>query len=75
MEKVVQQNDFLEEETGNMQEGLRTLVMARKRLRNTTYNDFANSYHAASIKLEGRNEAMNAVVAQFWEHDLECCLD
>ena len=35
------------------------------------YNDFANSYHAASIKLEGRNEAMSAVVAQFLEHGLE----
>ena len=45
--------------------------MARKRLGNTTYNDFANSYQAASIKLEGRNEAMGAVVVQFLEHDLE----
>ena len=72
MAKIVQRNDWLEEETANMaREGLRTLVMARKRLGNTTYNDFANSYHAASIKLEGRNEAMNAVVAQFLEHDLE----
>ena len=48
-----------------------TLVMARKRLGNTTCNDFANLYHAASIQLEGRNEAMSAVVAQFLEHDLE----
>ena len=72
MAKIVQRNDWLEEETANMaREGLRTLVMARKRLGNATYNDFANSYHAASIKLEGRNEAMNAVVAQFLEHDLE----
>ena len=72
MAKIVQRNDWLEEETANMaREGLRTLVMARKRLGNTTYSDFANSYHAASIKLEGRNEAMSAVVAQFLEHDLE----
>ena len=52
-------------------EGLCTFVMARKRLGNMTYGDFANLYHAASIKLEGRNEAMSAVVAQFLEHDLE----
>ena len=72
MAKIVQRNDWLEEETANMaREGLRTLVMARKRLGNTTYGDFANLYHAASIKLEGRNEAMSAVVAQFLEHDLE----
>ena len=45
--------------------------MARKRLGNTTYNDFADSYHAASIKWEEKNEAMSAVVAQLLEHDLE----
>jgi phospholipid-translocating ATPase len=72
MTKIVQRNDWLEEETANMvREGLRTLVMARKRLGNTTYSDFANMYHAASIRLEGRNEAMSAIVAQFLEHDLE----
>jgi phospholipid-translocating ATPase len=33
MTKIVQRNDWLEEETANMaREGLRTLVMARKRL-------------------------------------------
>jgi phospholipid-translocating ATPase len=46
-------------------EGLRTLIMARKRLGYTTYSDLANIYHAASIRLEGRNEAMSVVVAQF----------
>ena len=72
MAKIVQRNDWLEEETANMaREGVRTLVMDRKRSGNTTYNDFTNSYRAASVKLEGRNEGMNAVVAQFLEHDLE----
>jgi phospholipid-translocating ATPase len=71
MTKIVQQNDWLEETAYMAREGLRTLVMARKRLGNTTYSDFANMYHAASIRLEGRNEAMSAVVAQFLEHDLE----
>jgi phospholipid-translocating ATPase len=53
-------------------EGLRTLIMARKRLGYTTYSDLANIYHAASIRLEGRNEAMSVVVAQFWNRS---CLD
>jgi phospholipid-translocating ATPase len=47
------------------------LVIARKRLVNATYGDFANMYHVASIRLVGRNETMSAVVAQFLEHDLE----
>lgn len=72
MSKIVQRNDWLEEETANMaREGLRTLVMARKRLSGNVYSDFAAAYHAASIKLEGRNEAMAAVVGQYLEHDLE----
>jgi phospholipid-translocating ATPase len=72
MTKIVQRYDWLQEKTAKMaREGLRTLVMARKRLGNTTYSDFANMYHAASIRLEGRNEAMCAIVAQFLEHDSE----
>jgi len=72
MAKIIQRNDWLEEEIANMaREGLCTLVMARKWLENTTYSDFVNLYHAASIKLEGRNEAMSAVVAQCLEHVLE----
>ncbi|KAG6877633.1 hypothetical protein C0993_005454 [Termitomyces sp. T159_Od127] len=72
MAKIVQRNDWLEEETGNMaREGLRTLVMARKRLGPQLYKDFKTRYHEASVKLEGRNEAMAAVVAEYLEHDLE----
>ena len=52
-------------------EGLRTLVMARRKLSDQAYTEFKEQYHQASIKLEGRNEAMNAVVAQYLEHDLE----
>ena len=69
---IVQQNDWLEEETGNMaREGLRTLVMARKRLSSNLYNEFKAAYHAASISLDGRNEAMAGVVEKYLEHDLE----
>ena len=70
--KIVQRNDWLEEETGNMaHEGLRMLAMARKRLSTGLYNEFADAYHRASISVEGRNEAMAAVVSKYLEHDLE----
>ncbi|KZT21321.1 protein transporter [Neolentinus lepideus HHB14362 ss-1] len=72
MAKIVQRNDWLEEECGNMaREGLRTLVMARKRLSEQSYADFKERHHEASIQLEGRNEAMATVVAETLEHDLE----
>ena len=72
MAKIVQRNDWLEEETSNMaREGLRTLVMARKRLSGQLYDAFKTRYHEASVKLDGRNEALAAVVAEFLEHDLE----
>ncbi|KAJ7703301.1 aminophospholipid-transporting P-type ATPase [Mycena rosella] len=72
MTRIVQRNDWLEEETANMaREGLRTLVMARKRVSAQMYADFKERYHAASIRLDGRNEAMTRVVAECLEHDLE----
>ena len=65
MSKIVQRNDWLEEETANMaREGLRTLVMARRKLSASSYEEFREQYHLASIRLEGRNEAMTEVVAQ-----------
>ncbi|KAJ7430851.1 hypothetical protein B0H11DRAFT_2133613 [Mycena galericulata] len=72
MTRIVQRNDWLEEETANMaREGLRTLVMARKRVSAQMYSDFKERYHAASVRLDGRNEAMARVVAECLEHDLE----
>ncbi|KAI6041769.1 hypothetical protein EDC04DRAFT_2665360 [Pisolithus marmoratus] len=72
MARIVQRNDWLEEETGNMaREGLRTLVVARKRLTSQHYATFKQQYHEASVRLEGRNEAMTAVVAEYLERDLE----
>ncbi|KAJ7188382.1 protein transporter [Mycena filopes] len=72
MTRIVQRNDWLEEETANMaREGLRTLVMARKRVSAQMYADFKERYHAASVRLDGRNEAMTRVVAECLEHDLE----
>lgn len=72
MSKIVQRNDWLEEETANMaREGLRTLVMAKKRLSGSLFAEFQKRYHEASVKLDGRNEAMSAVVGEILEHDLE----
>jgi len=72
MAKIVQRNDWLDEETANMaREGLRTLVMARKRLTAQSYEQFKKRYHEASVQLEGRNEAMGDVVREELEHDLE----
>ncbi len=72
MAKIVQRNDWLEEETANMaREGLRTLVVARRKLPEAVYEDFKARHHAASVRVEARNEAMTAVVAETLERDLE----
>ncbi|KAG8899040.1 putative aminophospholipid-translocase, partial [Tulasnella sp. 417] len=72
MAKIVQRNDWLEEETANMaREGLRTLVVGKKRISPEAFEEFRARYHDASVQTEGRNEAMNAVVADCLERDLE----
>ncbi|EJD04848.1 phospholipid-translocating P-type ATPase [Fomitiporia mediterranea MF3/22] len=72
MAKIVQRNDWLEEECANMaREGLRTLVIGRKRLSEEAYTTFKDRYHEASVQLQNRNEAMADVAAEFLEHDLE----
>ncbi|KAG9009265.1 putative aminophospholipid-translocase [Tulasnella sp. JGI-2019a] len=72
MAKIVQRNDWLDEETANMaREGLRTLVMARKRLSQDVYDIFKEAYHEASVRLDGRNEAMADVVSLYLERELE----
>ena len=52
-------------------EGLRTLVVARRKLSEAAYEDFKARHHAASVRLEGRNEATAGVVAEALERDLE----
>ncbi|KIP06661.1 hypothetical protein PHLGIDRAFT_106736 [Phlebiopsis gigantea 11061_1 CR5-6] len=72
MAKIVQRNDWLEEETANMaREGLRTLVMARRRLNEQSYTEFKEKHREASVRLDGRNEAMQAVVGEYLERELE----
>ncbi|CDK25006.1 unnamed protein product [Kuraishia capsulata CBS 1993] len=72
MMKIVQQSDWLEEETGNMaREGLRTLVIARKKLTTNLYEEFKSKYHEASLSMVSRDQEMAKVLAQYMEHDLE----
>ncbi|KIM23917.1 hypothetical protein M408DRAFT_332096 [Serendipita vermifera MAFF 305830] len=72
MAKIVQRNDWLEEECANMaREGLRTLVVGRKKMSKEAYMTFKEQYHKASVSLDGRNEAMARVVAEHLELELE----
>lgn len=72
MTKIVAENDWLDEETGNMaREGLRTLVIARKKLSAEAWTAFEYAYKQARLQLEDRNEAMNEVVQKHLEYRLE----
>ncbi|KAI0379838.1 phospholipid-translocating P-type ATPase [Hypomontagnella monticulosa] len=72
MGSIVAANDWLDEETANMaREGLRTLVVGRKKLTHEQYRDFSTSYQEASLAISGRDAGMQRVIAEFLEHDLE----
>ncbi|KAL4976477.1 hypothetical protein BDW66DRAFT_159663 [Aspergillus desertorum] len=72
MSSIVAANDWLDEETANMaREGLRTLVVGRKRLSSLQYQEFASKYKQASLSLQGRDVSMQKVVSEYLEHDLE----
>ena len=72
MTTIVAANDWLDEETANMaREGLRTLVVGRKRLSTQQYQDFATNYRQASLSLQGRDTGMANVVSEYLEQDLE----
>jgi len=63
MQAIVQYNDWLEEETGNMaREGLRTLVVAKKVLSVDQYHDFEVRYNQAKMSTHDRSSKMSAVV-------------
>ncbi|CAD6573573.1 MAG: Putative aminophospholipid-translocase [Tremellales sp. Tagirdzhanova-0007] len=69
MSKLVQKNDWLDEECGNMaREGLRTLVLARKRLSDDAYRDFDRRYRQAQLE---RGDAVQRVISEYLEVDLE----
>lgn len=72
MSSIVAENDWLDEETANMaREGLRTLVVGRRRLSHEQYREFSRDYQDASLSLNGRDANMQRVVAQYLERDLE----
>jgi len=72
MSSIVASNDWLDEETANMaREGLRTLVVGRKRLSTQQYQDFSTSYKEASMVLHDRDSAMANVVKDHLEQNLE----
>ncbi|KAL2217067.1 putative phospholipid-translocating P-type ATPase [Thermoascus aurantiacus ATCC 26904] len=72
MSSIVAANDWLDEETANMaREGLRTLVVGRKKLSAQQYQEFSASYKQASLALQARDVRMAKVVSEYLEHDLE----
>ncbi|KAF2652438.1 phospholipid-translocating P-type ATPase-like protein [Lophiostoma macrostomum CBS 122681] len=72
MTTIVAANDWLDEETANMaREGLRTLVVGRKKLSAQTYQDFSTKHAQASLALHNRDNALADVVKEYLEHDLE----
>lgn len=72
MAKIVNSSDWLDEETANMaREGLRTLVIGRKKLPLSVYQDFANEYERASLSMHERDLNMQRVVAQYLETNVE----
>lgn len=74
MSKLVSYNDWLEEETGNMaREGLRTLVIGRKKLSEAQLDEFNLKYHEASVSMTGRDVLMQRVIGRYLEVDLQLC--
>ncbi|PGH11760.1 hypothetical protein AJ79_04661 [Helicocarpus griseus UAMH5409] len=72
MSSIVAANDWLDEETANMaREGLRTLVIGRKKLSQGQYQDFAADYKDASLSLHNRDTRMARVVKEYLEQNLE----
>ena len=72
MQKLVIANDWMEEECANMaREGLRTLVIGRRRLTKELWTEFDAAFQTADTQLADREAAKAAVVAQYLEHGLE----
>ncbi|CAG2238567.1 E7.6.2.1 [Mytilus edulis] len=71
MTTIVQYNDWLEEECGNLaREGLRTLVVAKKVLTEEQYQEFEIRYHQAKMSTQDRNAKVQAVIESL-ERDME----
>ncbi|KAI4147550.1 MAG: hypothetical protein LQ340_005500, partial [Diploschistes diacapsis] len=72
MTNIVAANDWLDEETANMaREGLRTLVVGRRKLSAQQYAEFQAAYKDASMSLQSRDASMAAVIKEHLEYNLE----
>lgn len=72
MARIVVESDWLDEETGNMaREGLRTLVVGRKKLSAREYEDFARDYEQAALAMHERDSRMQRAIAQHLETGVE----
>ncbi|MCJ1307607.1 putative aminophospholipid-translocase [Agyrium rufum] len=72
MTNIVAANDWLDEETANMaREGLRTLVVGRRKLSPQQHADFSNAYKEASISLSNRDQAIASAISNHLENNLE----
>ncbi|XP_055940655.1 probable phospholipid-transporting ATPase IIA isoform X2 [Argiope bruennichi] len=71
MSSIVQYNDWLDEECGNMaREGLRTLVVAKKVLTAEQYADFEARLNQAKVSIHDRTAKVTAVIESL-ERDME----
>ena|SRR2546421_3944230 len=72
MHKLLVANDWMEEECNNMaREGLRTLVIGRRRLSEELWREFEEAFNAADTLLEDRDATKAQVVTKYFEHGLE----
>ncbi|XP_064598851.1 probable phospholipid-transporting ATPase IIB [Liolophura sinensis] len=71
MTSIVQYNDWLEEECGNMaREGLRTLVVAKKVLTEEQFQDFNARHHQAKMSVQDRSSKVQSVIESL-ERDMQ----
>lgn len=72
MSKIVQNNDWLDEECGNMaRDGLRTLVIGRKLLSRDQLETFERRHHEAKISTLNRANLIQKSIDECLETDLE----
>jgi phospholipid-translocating ATPase len=72
MQKLLMANDWMEEECSNMaREGLRTLVVGRRRLPEELWAEFEHAFRVADRELGDRDMAKEMVMTKYLEYNLE----
>jgi phospholipid-translocating ATPase len=72
MQRLVVANDWMEEECANMaREGLRTLVVGRRRISVELWGEFEGAFRAADTQLTDRDSVKAAILSKYLEHGLE----